>query len=664
MFHLLSLISFSNAVFFIFFAIYSFTSNRKSQINLASFVECTLLAIWSFSYTFFYVSDTKEEAWIWLHIGSIGWIGFMGTLVWFFLALTRHQFNQNKYFRITYCGIAPILLLLLNFIFPQNSAAVDLTQSGSGWGWTYVNHLSNPLYWLYIIYLLVGVVASIRILSTWLKESRSSHFRQLATAFLFVDGLLIMIGFVSDLIMPLITHYFPPMTNIFLVIFSFSYWMIITKLDLFKMTSLEASEYIMDTISDALMVLDQKGVIVHCNKATSELLKYDMKDIVGKELSYFMKGEVYDKESIDKLVAQKRLKYQERDLVAKDGFLIHTSYSAAIAEDDMHGFMGIIISFHDITRQKNLEKKLFQLAHYDVLTELPNRRYFVDMLKVFEEIFHQEKKDFAIHFIDLDGFKEINDTMGHDAGDAVLIEVGNRLQTCIEDSDFVARIGGDEFVIVQSDIADEKDVIYKKEEVLKLFEQAIILDGTVAPIGASIGYSLFSMTEGISEMLTEADRHMYEEKIFRRDNTDDDFNMKERIPNGQKGDDDMNSIDAYISSFPTEVQEKLNLIRLAIKEEAPQAEEKFSYQMPTFAYYGNLVHFAAYSKHIGFYPAPSGIEVFKEELKEYKGAKGSVQFPLSKPIPYELIRKIVRFRVEENEKKHQSKASGDQRGEK
>ena len=300
----------------------------------------------------------------------------------------------------------------------------------------------------------------------------------------------------------------------------------------------------------------------------------------------------------------------------------------------------------------------------DSLTGLANRRRFDSYTRGRME---NLEKDAALYLLmlDINNFKGINDTFGHAQGDQVLVMTARMLLKASEGvGAFTARIGGDEFVIVQSDIKDEKDVIHKKEEVLKLFEQAIILDGTVAPIGASIGYSLFSMTEGISEMLTEADRHMYEEKIFRRDNTDDDFNMKERIPNGQKGDNDMNSIDAYISSFPTEVQEKLNLIRLAIKEEAPQAEEKFSYQMPTFAYYGNLVHFAAYSKHIGFYPAPSGIEAFKEELKEYKGAKGSVQFPLSKPIPYELIRKIVRFRVEENEKKHQSKAYGDQRGEK
>ena len=108
------------------------------------------------------------------------------------------------------------------------------------------------------------------------------------------------------------------------------------------------------------------------------------------------------------------------------------------------------------------------------------------------------------------------------------------------------------------------------------------------------------------------------------------------------------SVDEYISQFPLEVQEILKALRKVIKDAAPEAEEKISWQMPTFVLHGNLVHFAAHRNHIGFYPSPSGIEAFKQELSEYKGAKGSVQFPLSKPLPHELIRKIVKFRVDEN----------------
>lgn len=103
-----------------------------------------------------------------------------------------------------------------------------------------------------------------------------------------------------------------------------------------------------------------------------------------------------------------------------------------------------------------------------------------------------------------------------------------------------------------------------------------------------------------------------------------------------------NTIDEYIMQFPIEVQEKLKTLRKVIKEAAPEAEEKISYKMPTFTLHGNLVHFAGYKNHIGFYPAPSGIEAFKEELSKYKGAKGSVQFPIKESLPYELIIKIVK----------------------
>lgn len=116
-----------------------------------------------------------------------------------------------------------------------------------------------------------------------------------------------------------------------------------------------------------------------------------------------------------------------------------------------------------------------------------------------------------------------------------------------------------------------------------------------------------------------------------------------------------NYIDEYILKFSPEVQEKLRMLRKVIKEAAPEAEEKISYQMPAFALHGNLVYFAVCKNHIGFYPTPSGIETFKNELSEYKSSKGAVQFPIEKPLPYELISKIVKFRVLENKKLAENK---------
>lgn len=108
------------------------------------------------------------------------------------------------------------------------------------------------------------------------------------------------------------------------------------------------------------------------------------------------------------------------------------------------------------------------------------------------------------------------------------------------------------------------------------------------------------------------------------------------------------SIDEYIAGFPNDVQEILEKIRMTIRKAAPDAEETIRYQMPTFTLKGNLVHFAAYKRHIGLYPAPRGIEKLKKELSVYEGGKGSVRLPLDEPIPLDLISKIVKVRAKEN----------------
>ncbi len=115
------------------------------------------------------------------------------------------------------------------------------------------------------------------------------------------------------------------------------------------------------------------------------------------------------------------------------------------------------------------------------------------------------------------------------------------------------------------------------------------------------------------------------------------------------------TIDEYIAMFPEELQKKLSDLRVVIKAAAPDAKEKISYQMPTFAQEGNLIHFAAFKNHIGLYPAPRAIEEFSEELAKYEGSKGAIRFPIDQPLPMDLIRRIVLFRVAENLKNVQLK---------
>ena len=108
------------------------------------------------------------------------------------------------------------------------------------------------------------------------------------------------------------------------------------------------------------------------------------------------------------------------------------------------------------------------------------------------------------------------------------------------------------------------------------------------------------------------------------------------------------NIDEYIQTFPEEVQIILKKMRQTIRKAAPEAEEAISYQIPTFKLNGNLVHFAAFKNHVSFFPTARGVEAFKKELSRFKGSRGTVQFPLGRPVPYDLVRKITVFRRKEN----------------
>jgi uncharacterized protein YdhG (YjbR/CyaY superfamily) len=129
--------------------------------------------------------------------------------------------------------------------------------------------------------------------------------------------------------------------------------------------------------------------------------------------------------------------------------------------------------------------------------------------------------------------------------------------------------------------------------------------------------------------------------------------MEKRMDSPKTG---FTTIDEYIATFPLEIQTILQTVRSTIRDVVPDAEEKISYQMPTFYLHGNLVHFAAFKNHIGFYPTPTGVDAFQERLSLYKGAKGSVQFPLDQPMPLDLMRDITLYRVDENMKKAAAKS--------
>jgi diguanylate cyclase (GGDEF)-like protein/PAS domain S-box-containing protein len=210
----------------------------------------------------------------------------------------------------------------------------------------------------------------------------------------------------------------------------------------------------------------------------------------------------------------------EHRVICKDGSIKWALSRGMIVSHDEHGKALRMIGTHaDITERKNIEQKIQQMAHYDALTELPNRVLIDDRLKQALAQARRENGSLALMFLDLDKFKPVNDTLGHDIGDMLLKQVAKRLQLSIRASDTVARIGGDEFVVLLPSIEATNDAVVVAEKILETLNQPFAIAGHTLNISSSVGIALYPQHASDEHtLLVNADTAMYHSKKAGRNN--------------------------------------------------------------------------------------------------------------------------------------------------
>jgi len=277
------------------------------------------------------------------------------------------------------------------------------------------------------------------------------------------------------------------------------------------------SHKIVEMAAEGIVSIDTKGLILSFNRAAQRIFGYSEQEILGKNVSMLMpqphrdRHDGYLSRYMQTGVAHVIGKTQELQGLRKDGTAF--PMDLAISEvklGDTHLFTGML---RDISEQKLAQQQIEQLAHYDMLTLLPNRTLFYDRLGQAIMMAKRNHRSIALMYIDLDGFKQVNDTMGHHAGDVLLGEVAKRLRLCVRESDTLARLGGDEFTVILNDTHEREDMEMLAKKIIESIGHSFYLEGHGVNIGVSIGIARYpddASTTGT--LLIVADKAMYSAK--------------------------------------------------------------------------------------------------------------------------------------------------------
>jgi diguanylate cyclase (GGDEF)-like protein/PAS domain S-box-containing protein len=277
------------------------------------------------------------------------------------------------------------------------------------------------------------------------------------------------------------------------------------------------SHKIVEMAAEGIVTISTEGKIQSFNRAAQRIFGYSEQEMIGKNVSVLMtqphrdRHDGYLSRYLQTGEAHVIGKTQELQGLRKDGTTF--PMDLAISEvklGDTHLFTGML---RDISEQKLAQQQIEQLAHYDALTHLPNRTLFYDRLGQAIIIAKRNQRSIMLMYIDMDGFKQVNDMMGHHAGDLLLVEVAKRLRLCVRESDTLARLGGDEFTVILNDTHEPEDMEMLAKKIIESIAHPFVLEGRAVNIGVSIGIARYpddASTTGT--LLIVADKAMYAAK--------------------------------------------------------------------------------------------------------------------------------------------------------
>lgn len=286
------------------------------------------------------------------------------------------------------------------------------------------------------------------------------------------------------------------------------------------MRKLNVAHEAFSSMSEGVVFTSLEGDIYQSNEAFSEFTKLDTEAVIGKSIWQFISGDQVTLDHLMRVIKSGQGWNGELVLINPESEPLPVRLTVTLVGEDGLDDSELVFLFQDISLQKEAENKLKKMAFYDVLTELPNRQYFEEKLKSNVKAATRNKNRLALIFIDLDDFKEINDTLGHGTGDRVLVEAAQRFRTRVRSTDFLSRVGGDEFTVIVTDFDDSEEVVVLAKDLITCVSEPILINDAEFKIGASIGISLYPDDASIpEELIKRADIAMYNAKALGKNQT-------------------------------------------------------------------------------------------------------------------------------------------------